>query len=295
MGQGKAAGLEIQGETLENICGQWWYLGEVSLAMAMMSHSPASGVSGAILTLHGLKEEVDPAIHHPHLFVGTDIELPRLDSEYPHSQEVKLGRMEGLGLLPLLLGLALEEQGSGTPARGGQVLWYPCKPCCSSCLKSCGHTARAPQLAAELEAAILSSAVGHNALSCLLDSALLKGCAEPWQEQKELRLCHSCHPRGKLWPVRRGCGQMGPRTFQILFLEHMSWLTPTELLWQQQQGGLHSYRAAGPHALGSQGRSKMRCKKSVEQSQTSRAAPQQGVTGLALVTPGCSCCLLGCV
>lgn len=41
----------------------------------------------------------------------------------PHSQEMKLGRAEGLGLLPLLLGLALEKQGCGTPAEGGKVLW----------------------------------------------------------------------------------------------------------------------------------------------------------------------------
>lgn len=83
MGQGKGAGLEVQGETLENVCGQWWCLGEIFLAMAMMSHSPASGVSGATHTLHRLKEEVDPAIHHPHLLVGTDTELPRLDPACP--------------------------------------------------------------------------------------------------------------------------------------------------------------------------------------------------------------------
>lgn len=111
MGQGKAAGLEVRGETLEKVCGQWWCLGEVSLAMAMMSHSPASGVSGATLTLHGLKEEVDPAIHHPHLFVGTDTELPKFDPEFPPQPGGEVRQKEGLGVLPLLLGLALEEQG----------------------------------------------------------------------------------------------------------------------------------------------------------------------------------------
>lgn len=72
--------------------------------IAMMPHSPASGVSEATLILHRLKEEVNPAIHHPHLFVGTDTELPRLDPECPHSQEVKLGTAKGLGQLLLLLG-----------------------------------------------------------------------------------------------------------------------------------------------------------------------------------------------
>lgn len=41
-------------------------------------------------------------------------------------------------------------------------------------------------------------------------------------------------------------------------------------------------------------RGKTRCKNSVKQSQTSGAAAQQGGAGLALVTPGCSCCLSGC-
>lgn len=137
MGQGKGAGLEVQGETLENVCGQWWCLGEMSLAMAMMSHSPASGVSGATHTLHRLKEEVDPAIHHPHLLVGTDTELPRLDPACPPTGgEV---RQSGRAwALPLPLGLALEEQGCGTPASEGEVLWYPCKPSCSSYLKGYG-------------------------------------------------------------------------------------------------------------------------------------------------------------
>lgn len=37
-----------------------------------------------------------------------------------------------------------------------------------------------PQVAAELEDATVGIAVCHSALSCLLDSAFLKGRAEPW-------------------------------------------------------------------------------------------------------------------
>lgn len=116
MGQGKGAGLEVQGETLENVCGQWWCLGEMSLAMAMMSHSPASGVSGATHTLHRLKEEVDPAIHHPHLLVGTDTELPRLDPACPPTGgEVRQN------------GRAWAAASAAGASSGGAGLWYPCK------------------------------------------------------------------------------------------------------------------------------------------------------------------------
>lgn len=131
----------------------------------------------------------------------------------------------------------------------------PCKPSCSSFLKGCGHTARTPQLAAELEATILSSSVFHNALSYRLDSALLKGCSEPWTGAEGTQTGPQLPSMGTTLACKERCGQMGPCTFQPLFLDHVSQLTPTELLWQQQQQGrLHSCRAAGPHGLGSQGK-----------------------------------------
>lgn len=138
----------------------------------------------------------------------------------PHSQGVKLHRAEILGLLPLLLRLALEEQGCGTPGRG---------------LRCCGTPASHP--AAVTRRAVAVQAVHNWLLSwkmpCshrgmpLSDSALIKEKAG-W-EQKAFRLCHSCHPWGQLWPIRRECGQTGPCTFQPLFLEHVSWLSLTEL------------------------------------------------------------------
>lgn len=90
---------------------------------------------------------------------------------------------EGLGLLPLLLGLALEEQGWGTPASGGEVQGYPCK---------WGRGAGVPlqatlqQLSEGLYSQYTTTGCQYLALpsatllSCLLDSAPLKGCAEPW-------------------------------------------------------------------------------------------------------------------
>lgn len=89
----------------------------MSLAVVMMSHSPASGVSGATLTLHGLKKEAGPAIHHPHLCVGTDTELPRLDPECPPQpgDEVRQSRRAWAAA-------SATEAGSG-----GARLWYPCR------------------------------------------------------------------------------------------------------------------------------------------------------------------------
>lgn len=245
MGQGKAAGLEVQGETQEKVCGQWWCLGEVSLAMAVMSHSPASGASGATLTLHGLKEEVDPAIHHPHLFCEHRHWAAQVWPWMPPQPGGEVRQKEGLGLLPLLLGLALEEQGWGTPASGGEVLGYPCKPPCSSYLKGC--TVSTPQ-----GAAILGTAICHTAELSSWQCSLERLC-RALDGSRRHSDCATAAIHGQLWPVRRGCGQTGPCTLQPLSLEHMSWLTPTELLWPAAEETLLLQGCWSPHS-GTQGK-----------------------------------------
>lgn len=119
MGQGKGAGLEVQGETLENVCGQWWCLGEMSLAMAMMSHSPASGVSGATHTLHRLKEEVDPSPPSitPTFLWAQTLSCPGWTlhaSPQPGGEVRQSGRAR----------VAASAAGASS---GGAGLWYACK------------------------------------------------------------------------------------------------------------------------------------------------------------------------
>ena len=68
-------------------------------------------------------------------------------------QELKLGRAEGLRLLPLLLGLAVEEQLWGTPGS------HP-----TEVIRGAA-TIGAPQLAAALEDAMVGAAIHFDALS----------------------------------------------------------------------------------------------------------------------------------
>lgn len=270
--------------------------------MAMRYHSPASGVTGVTHTLHGPKKKVDPAIHHPQLLVAQTPNCPGWTLHAPHSQEVKLGRAEGFGLLPLLLGLVLEEQGCGTPASGGEVLWYPCKPSCSSFWRAV--LASAPQLASELQDAVISTAICHNALSCLPDTAVLKGRAEPWMGAEGTHSVPQLPSMGaslvckeRVWAdgtgPRRWWG-CSPCTFQPLSLEHMSWLTPTEL-WPAAAGEMLFLQGCwSPHSGIPRARAKWGVRRQESRVRPAGPAPHQGVAGLALVTPGCSCSVSGC-
>lgn len=86
MGQGKGAGPEIQGETLEKDCGQQCYgVWEKRLWQWPWPLPPQPQEStGLTHTLHRPKEELDPAIHHPELPAATSIGLPRLGPSCLH-------------------------------------------------------------------------------------------------------------------------------------------------------------------------------------------------------------------
>lgn len=113
----------------------------------------------------------------------------------------------------------------------------------------------------------------------------------PGREQKALRLCHSCHPwptlacKERLWadrPLYPPASLPGARVGSHRLSS-----------FGQQQRRLYSCRAAGPHILGPRAKGKMRCKKAVQQSQTSRASSPAGSGTAGSVTPGCCCCLWG--
>lgn len=163
--------------------------------------------------------------------------------------------------MPPLLGLVLGEQCRGTPAshpaaviRGAVVIG-------------------APLLAADLEDAVVGTAVRFDALCCRVEGALVKGHAEPWAEAEGRQAVLHLPSMGmvaarneRLWGdrgLKLTVGEaVAPIAIQPLFLEQVSQLTPAEHLGfgdrgqqgqQQQQGTPHSYRAAGPRVLGSPG------------------------------------------